>query len=175
MSTSCPERKRKKTTVLGAFETRFSKRDYAGETHLVTEPHSAERRYPSGSTRADRDPASDAQVRAGDHPSRKGLGDRAESLLAYRERLSGLPGRAQSAWVWINGGRAMSSPVVRSKNVIKRNSMRVGVALLLALAIFVAVPNATQAAAAQRHDQVPGFYRLKVGDLEVTALFVAPA
>jgi glyoxylase-like metal-dependent hydrolase (beta-lactamase superfamily II) len=52
--------------------------------------------------------------------------------------------------------------------------MRFGVALLLALAIFVAVPNATQAAAAQRHDQVPGFYRLKVGDLEVTALFDGP-
>jgi len=30
---------------------------------------------------------------------------------------------------------------------------------------------ALMAAAPQHHDQVPGFYRLKVGDLEVTALF----
>jgi len=52
--------------------------------------------------------------------------------------------------------------------------MRFAVALLVALAIFVAVPNAAQAAAAQRHDQVPGFCRLKVGDLEVTALFDGP-
>jgi glyoxylase-like metal-dependent hydrolase (beta-lactamase superfamily II) len=172
MSNSFPERN--KTTVLEAFQTVFNKRDYSGDTDLFTEPHSAEHRYPRGSTRADRDPASDAQVRAGDHPSRKGLGDRAGSLLGYPERLSGLPSRAQSAWVWVNGGRPMNSPVVRSKNALKRNSMRFGVALLLALAIFIAVPNAAQAAAAQRHDQVPGFYRLKVGDLEVTALFDGP-
>jgi glyoxylase-like metal-dependent hydrolase (beta-lactamase superfamily II) len=45
-------------------------------------------------------------------------------------------------------------------------------ALLVALAAsFVAGPNAALAAAPQHHDQVPGFYRLKVGDLEVTALF----
>jgi len=44
-------------------------------------------------------------------------------------------------------------------------------ALLISLASFVAGPNAALAAAAQHHDQVPGFYRLKVGDLEVTALF----
>ena len=68
----------------------------------------------------------------------------------------------------------MSSPVVRGRSVPKRNSMRFAVALLVALAIFVAVPNAAQAAAAQRHDQVPGFCRLKVGDLEVTALFDGP-
>jgi glyoxylase-like metal-dependent hydrolase (beta-lactamase superfamily II) len=68
----------------------------------------------------------------------------------------------------------MSSPVVRRRNVLKRNSMRFAVSLLVALAIFVAVPNAAQAAAAQHHDQVPGFYRLKVGDLEVTALFDGP-
>jgi len=36
---------------------------------------------------------------------------------------------------------------------------------------FVGGPNAALAAAAQHHDQVPGFYRLKVGDLEVTALY----
>src|SRR3989442_15801467 len=66
---------------------------------------------------------------------------------------------------------AMSSPVVRSRNVFKRNSMRFAAALLVALASFVAGPNAALAAAPQHHDQVPGFYRLKVGDLEVTALF----
>jgi glyoxylase-like metal-dependent hydrolase (beta-lactamase superfamily II) len=41
---------------------------------------------------------------------------------------------------------------------------------LLALAGSVAGPNPAVAAAPQHHDQVPGFYRLKVGDLEVTAL-----
>jgi hypothetical protein len=56
MSNWFPERKRNKTTVLGALGTRFNQRDYTGETHLVTEPHSAERIYPSRSTRADRDP-----------------------------------------------------------------------------------------------------------------------
>src|SRR5437868_9331144 len=71
----------------------------------------------------------------------------------------------------INRGRAMSSPVAGNGNVLQRNSMRFAVALLAALASFVARPNATLAAAPQHHDQVPGFYRLKVGDLEVTALF----
>ena len=45
MSNSFPERK--KPTVLEAFETLFKKRDYAGGTDLVTELHSAERRYPA--------------------------------------------------------------------------------------------------------------------------------
>src|ERR1700730_7670577 len=66
---------------------------------------------------------------------------------------------------------AMSSPVVRSRNVLKRNSIRFAAALLVGLACLVASPNAALAAAAQHHDQVAGFYRLKVGDLEVTALF----
>src|SRR6267378_270854 len=65
----------------------------------------------------------------------------------------------------------MSSPVVRSRNVLKRNSMRFAAALLAALASFVAVPNAGLAAAPPHHDQAPGFYRLQVGDLEVTALY----
>jgi len=71
----------------------------------------------------------------------------------------------------INGGRAMSSPVVSSRNVLKRNSMRFAASFLAALASLVAGPNAALDAASQHHDQVPGFYRLKVGDLEVTALF----
>src|SRR6267142_1288717 len=65
----------------------------------------------------------------------------------------------------------MSSPVVKSRNVLKRNSMRFAAVLLAALASFVAGPSAALAAAPQHHDQVPGFYRMKVGDLEVTALF----
>lgn len=65
--------------------------------------------------------------------------------------------------------------VVRSRNVLKRHSMHFAAALLVALASLVADPNAAPAAAPQHHDQVPGFYRLKVGDLEVTALFDGPA
>src|SRR6202023_3317687 len=57
------------------------------------------------------------------------------------------------------------------RNVLKRNSVRFAAALLVALASFVADPNAALPAAPQHHDQAPGFYRLKVGDLEVTALF----
>src|SRR5260370_42555225 len=60
------------------------------------------------------------------------------------------------------------------RNVLKRNSLRFAATFLVALATFVAVPTATLAAGPQHHDQVPGFYRLKVGDLEVTALFVGP-
>jgi glyoxylase-like metal-dependent hydrolase (beta-lactamase superfamily II) len=49
--------------------------------------------------------------------------------------------------------------------------MRLAAALLAALASLVAGPNSALPAEPQHHDQVPGFYRLKVGDLEVTALF----
>jgi glyoxylase-like metal-dependent hydrolase (beta-lactamase superfamily II) len=65
----------------------------------------------------------------------------------------------------------MSSPVVRNRNVLKRNSMRFAAALLVALASFLTAPNAALDAAPQHRDQVPGYYRLKVGDLEVTALY----
>jgi len=58
-----------------------------------------------------------------------------------------------------------------TRNVLKRNSMRFAAVLLAALAIFVAGPNAALAAAPQHRDQVPGFYRVKVGELEVTALY----
>src|SRR5437899_12274649 len=73
--------------------------------------------------------------------------------------------------VKIKGGRAMSSPVVRSRNVFKRKSMRFVAAPLAVLTSVAAVPNAALEAAPQHRDQAPGFYRLKVGDLEVTALF----
>jgi glyoxylase-like metal-dependent hydrolase (beta-lactamase superfamily II) len=52
----------------------------------------------------------------------------------------------------------------------KRNPICFAAVLLAALASFVAIPSAAIAAPPQHHDQVPGFYRLKVGDLEVTAL-----
>src|SRR5258708_15978111 len=71
----------------------------------------------------------------------------------------------------INRGSIMSSPVERSRHVLKRHSMRFAAALLVAWARLVVGPNASPAAAPQHHKQVPGFYRLKVGDLEVTALF----
>src|SRR6266853_2742122 len=63
----------------------------------------------------------------------------------------------------------ISAPTMR--NVRKRNSMLFAAALLVLLASFVTAPNAALAAAAQHHDQAPGFYQMKVGDLEVTALF----
>jgi hypothetical protein len=56
-------------------------------------------------------------------------------------------------------------------NALTRNSMRFAAVVLAALASFVAGPNAALAAAPQHHDQAPGFYRLKVGDLEVAALY----
>jgi len=55
--------------------------------------------------------------------------------------------------------------------VFKGNSQLLAAALLLALAGSVVGPNPALAAAPRHHDQQPGFYRLKVGDLEVTALF----
>src|SRR6266446_7754672 len=75
--------------------------------------------------------------------------------------------------VQIKGDGARSS-AVRSIKVLKRTSMRFAAALLAVLASLVVGPSPALAAAAQHHDQVPGFYGLKVGDLEVTALFDGP-
>src|ERR1700676_4035369 len=58
--------------------------------------------------------------------------------------------------------------------MLNRNAMRFAAALLVALAGLVAAPNAALAAASLHRDQVPGFYRLMVGDIEVTALFDGP-
>ena len=55
--------------------------------------------------------------------------------------------------------------------MIRGHSARFVAALLVALVSFIAGPNPALPAAPQHHDQAPGFYRLKVGDLEVTALF----
>jgi glyoxylase-like metal-dependent hydrolase (beta-lactamase superfamily II) len=52
-----------------------------------------------------------------------------------------------------------------------RNSIRFAAAILAALASLAAGSNAALAAAPPHHDQVPGFYRLQAGDLEVTALY----
>jgi glyoxylase-like metal-dependent hydrolase (beta-lactamase superfamily II) len=54
--------------------------------------------------------------------------------------------------------------------VLKNNLKFFAAALLVALASSVVRPNPALAAAPQHHDQVAGFYRMKVGDLEVTAL-----
>jgi glyoxylase-like metal-dependent hydrolase (beta-lactamase superfamily II) len=55
--------------------------------------------------------------------------------------------------------------------MLKRNSIHFAAAVLVGLASSVAGPNPAMAAAPQHHDQVSGFYRLQVGDLEVTALW----
>src|ERR1700730_15965872 len=67
--------------------------------------------------------------------------------------------------------KAVELSAQTTRNVFKRNLTRSAAVRLAALAIFVAGPNAALAAGPQHHDQVPGFYRLKVGDLEVTALY----
>jgi glyoxylase-like metal-dependent hydrolase (beta-lactamase superfamily II) len=71
-------------------------------------------------------------------------------------------------------GKAVELCAQTSRNVFKRNLTRFAAVLLAALAGLVAFPDTTVADAPQRHDQAPGFYRLKVGDLEVTALFDGP-
>jgi glyoxylase-like metal-dependent hydrolase (beta-lactamase superfamily II) len=70
--------------------------------------------------------------------------------------------------------KAVELSAQTARNVFKRNLTRFAAVLLAALASVVAAPNEALAASPQHHDQVPGFYRLKVGDLEVTALFDGP-
>src|SRR5258708_29187015 len=67
--------------------------------------------------------------------------------------------------------KAVELSAQTTRNVFKRNLTRFAAVLLAALAGLVTAPNAVLAAAPQHHDQAPGFYRLKVGDLEVTALY----
>jgi glyoxylase-like metal-dependent hydrolase (beta-lactamase superfamily II) len=62
-------------------------------------------------------------------------------------------------------------PAQTTRNVLKKTAISFAAVLLALLASFVADPNAALAAAPQHHDQQPGFYRLRVGDLEVTALY----
>jgi glyoxylase-like metal-dependent hydrolase (beta-lactamase superfamily II) len=67
--------------------------------------------------------------------------------------------------------KAVELSAQTTRNLFKRSLTRFAAVLLSALVGLVAVPNAAQAAPHQHHDQVPGFYRLRVGDLEVTALY----
>src|ERR1700726_800694 len=67
--------------------------------------------------------------------------------------------------------KAVELSAQTTRNVFKRNLTRFAAVLLAAMAVFVAVSNAAPADAPQHHDQQPGFYRVKVGDLEVTALY----
>src|SRR5712692_9292609 len=60
-------------------------------------------------------------------------------------------------------------------NARRRNSRRFVAALVAALSSLVAGLTPALASAPQIHDQAPGFFRLKVGDLEVTALYDAAA
>jgi glyoxylase-like metal-dependent hydrolase (beta-lactamase superfamily II) len=73
-----------------------------------------------------------------------------------------------------NTGNAVELSAQMRRNVFRRNLTRFAAVLLAALASLVAVPHVAVADAPQHHDQAPGFYRLKVGDLEVTALFDGP-
>jgi glyoxylase-like metal-dependent hydrolase (beta-lactamase superfamily II) len=54
--------------------------------------------------------------------------------------------------------------------MVRTQSKLLSAALLMALTGSLAQSNPAPAAAPQQHDQAPGFYRMKVGDLEVTAL-----
>jgi glyoxylase-like metal-dependent hydrolase (beta-lactamase superfamily II) len=67
--------------------------------------------------------------------------------------------------------RAVEVSAQTTRNMFKRDLTRLAAVLLAALAGLVAGPNAALAAAPQHRDQVPGFYRLRVGDLEVTVLY----
>jgi len=58
---------------------------------------------------------------------------------------------------------------------MKLNSMRFVAPLVAALSSLMAGSPPALASAPQIHDQAPGFFRLKVGDLEVTALYDAAA
>jgi hypothetical protein len=84
----------------------------------------------------------------------------AECDGATRSGFADLPVTAPSAWVSINGGIAMSSPGVRSRNVLERTSIRFAAALLAALASFVGGSNAALAGAPQHHMNIPALGRL---------------
>jgi hypothetical protein len=80
-------------------------------------------------------------------------------------------GVSENVAILDDGGNLKAISAQTMRNVLKRNSVRFAAVLLLALASFVSAPNAAPAGAPEYHDQQPGFYRLRVGDLEVTALY----
>src|SRR5260370_23796324 len=63
---------------------------------------------------------------------------------------------------------------LRSRNM-KITSIRFAACLVAVLSSLIAGSPPALASAPQIHDQAPGFFRLKVGDLEVTALYDASA
>jgi len=80
-------------------------------------------------------------------------------------------GVSENVAILDDGGNLKAISAQTMRNVLKRNSVRFAAVLLLALASFVSAPNSAPAGAPEYHDQQPGFYRLRVGDLEVTALY----
>ena len=80
-------------------------------------------------------------------------------------------GVSENVAILDDGGNLKAISAQTMRNVLKRNSVRFAAVLLLALASFVSAPNAAPAGTPEYHDQQPGFYRLRVGDLEVTALY----
>src|SRR5438128_10234263 len=71
----------------------------------------------------------------------------------------------------VDSEQGSSALVHLGANVLKKNSIRLAAALLTTLSGLTPA----LASAPQHHDQVPGYFRLKVGDLEVTALYDAAA
>src|SRR6266851_2669742 len=122
-------------------------------------------------------PAARARPGGGDPGGRRGRalphgrrsrGHRAATLRAVHPAVDGPRASPQGVKQL---AEQLTTSTARSRDVLKRTSMRFAAALLMALASVMVGPNA---AAAQHHNQVPGFYGLKVGDLEVTALFDGP-
>jgi glyoxylase-like metal-dependent hydrolase (beta-lactamase superfamily II) len=60
---------------------------------------------------------------------------------------------------------------IRREKTVKSMSTWAVIAAAAFLGISLASPMSAQGDAPQHHDQVPGFYRLNVGDLEVTSLY----
>ncbi len=65
----------------------------------------------------------------------------------------------------------MSKLTGKREIIMKSMSTRIVIATAAFLGISLAGPMSARGDAPQHHDQVPGFYRLKVGDLEVTSLY----
>jgi hypothetical protein len=72
----------------------------------------------------------------------------------YRENSVDIPDMYRGTTPGKNSFRR--SPVGRSGNVVKRNSLRIAIAVLAAMASLVIGPNLASAAAAKHLDQVPG-------------------
>ncbi len=60
---------------------------------------------------------------------------------------------------------------ISKETIMKSVSRRIVIAAAAFVGISLAGPMSAWADAPQHHDQVPGFYRLNVGDLEVTSLY----